>query len=201
MVAVSILAILASMGVPIYRSALRTARIQRAKQDLRTISLVIAQYQLENGGILLPLTLADVGHGGRLDPWGNPYMYLNFQTGTGSGMDFALRNNLVDPAALPPPSDPESDERSEDPDARLTGDALRAELERKQVLPAPPPDVKARIDQTKRRDRFLFPLNTDFDLFSLGPNRAMSPSIGEALSLDDVIRANNGGFFGLASDY
>jgi general secretion pathway protein G len=47
----------------------------------------------------------------------------------------------------------------------------------------------------------MFPLNTDYDLFSLGANRATAVSVGQAVSLDDVIRANDGGFFGKASDY
>lgn len=56
-------------------------------------------------------------------------------------------------------------------------------------------------DSTRRRDRYMFPLNTDYDLFSLGPNGRTTVSLGETLGLDDVIRANNGGFFGVASDY
>ena len=54
---------------------------------------------------------------------------------------------------------------------------------------------------TRRRDRYMFPLNTDYDLFSLGPDHATATSLGESTGLDDVIRANNGGFFGLASNY
>jgi len=54
---------------------------------------------------------------------------------------------------------------------------------------------------TRRRDRYMFPLNTDYDLFSLGPNGRTTVSLGESLGQDDVIRANNGGFFGTASDY
>ena len=53
----------------------------------------------------------------------------------------------------------------------------------------------------RRRDRYMFPLNTDYDLFSLGPDHATATSLGESTGLDDVIRANNGGFFGLASNY
>ena len=54
---------------------------------------------------------------------------------------------------------------------------------------------------TRRRDRYMFPLNTDYDLFSLGPNGRTTVSLGESLGQDDVIRANNGGFFGTASEY
>ena len=53
----------------------------------------------------------------------------------------------------------------------------------------------------KRRDGFLFPLNSDYDLFSLGTNRSTNVTIGDRASLDDVIRANDGGFFGVASEY
>jgi hypothetical protein len=56
-------------------------------------------------------------------------------------------------------------------------------------------------ESTRRRDRYMFPLNTDYDLFSLGPDRSTAVSLGETVGLDDVIRANNGGYFGTASEY
>ena len=56
-------------------------------------------------------------------------------------------------------------------------------------------------EATRRRDRYMYPLNTDYDLFSLGPNGRTAVSLGESVGQDDVIRAHNGGFFGLASEY
>ncbi len=56
-------------------------------------------------------------------------------------------------------------------------------------------------ETTRRRDGFLFPLNSDYDLFSLGPNGRTAVSLGQPIARDDVIRANNGGFFGTASEY
>lgn len=52
-----------------------------------------------------------------------------------------------------------------------------------------------------RKDRFLVPLNTDFDLYSAGPDGRSQPPLSAAASADDVIRANDGGFIGLAADY
>lgn len=52
-----------------------------------------------------------------------------------------------------------------------------------------------------RKDRALNPLNTDFDLYSLGPDGASRSQITQRDSLDDIIRANNGGYFGIASDF
>lgn len=45
------------------------------------------------------------------------------------------------------------------------------------------------------------PLNTDFDLYSLGADRDTSQYITNNLSQDDIVRAGDGGFFGLGRDY
>lgn len=51
-----------------------------------------------------------------------------------------------------------------------------------------------------RKDKNLNPLNTDFDLYSLGPDgKTIGPLVGAGA--DDVIRANDGQFIGKASDY
>lgn len=45
------------------------------------------------------------------------------------------------------------------------------------------------------------PINTDYDLFSKGENGANVASISDALSIDDVIRADDGVYVGLAIKY
>jgi len=52
-----------------------------------------------------------------------------------------------------------------------------------------------------RKDRNLVPINTDFDLYSMGKDGDSVPPLTANASLDDVIRANNGAYFGLAEDY
>jgi len=52
-----------------------------------------------------------------------------------------------------------------------------------------------------RRDRNLNPLNTDFDLYSLGKDGISQKQISNKDSLDDVVRANDGAFINLASKY
>ncbi|MDE2299908.1 MAG: prepilin-type N-terminal cleavage/methylation domain-containing protein [Burkholderiales bacterium] len=52
-----------------------------------------------------------------------------------------------------------------------------------------------------RKDHALNPLNTDFDLYSLGPDGQSKPQITQKASVDDVIRANNGAFVGIAADF
>lgn len=52
-----------------------------------------------------------------------------------------------------------------------------------------------------RKDHKLNPLNGDFDLYSRGRNGISKTQISQKDSLDDIIRANDGTFIGLASDY
>ena len=52
-----------------------------------------------------------------------------------------------------------------------------------------------------RRDRNLVPINTDFDLYSRGADGLTSTALTARASRDDVVRANNGAFIGLAADY
>ncbi len=52
-----------------------------------------------------------------------------------------------------------------------------------------------------RQDRFLRPINRDFDIYSMGPDAESSDNLTDAASLDDIIRANDGGFVGIAEEY
>lgn len=228
MIVVAILAIIASIGVPQYVSALRTARVGKAKHELVTISNAVTSYMATNHG-KLPLSLFQVGYGGKNDPWGVPYCYLNYADGTGDGLEWAIEAGLVDPAAFGPLAG--SGAGGDGGVARGGGllgqqrpglsDAVTlnfGELEQRIGRTIDLAERSAiylsfstvgnfsifssvRAEATRRRDRYMFPLNTDFDLFSLGPDHATSTSLGEPAGLDDVIRANNGGFFGVAANY
>ncbi|MEJ2156653.1 MAG: prepilin-type N-terminal cleavage/methylation domain-containing protein [Desulfobacteraceae bacterium] len=52
-----------------------------------------------------------------------------------------------------------------------------------------------------RKDRFLVPINTSFDLWSMGPDGQSKPPLTAKPSRDDIIRANDGGYIGPASRY
>ncbi len=52
-----------------------------------------------------------------------------------------------------------------------------------------------------RKDHALNPLNNDYDLYSVGPDGLTKAQITQKDSIDDVIRASNGGYVGLASGF
>ena len=49
-----------------------------------------------------------------------------------------------------------------------------------------------------RKDKFLVPLNSDFDLYSMGPDGKTKPPLASPVGKDDIIRANDGGYMGIA---
>jgi len=52
-----------------------------------------------------------------------------------------------------------------------------------------------------RKDHALNPLNTDYDMYSMGPDGVTQSQITQRDSVDDVIRASNGSYVGLASGF
>lgn len=131
------LAILIAVAYAGYRQYVERARVSRAVAEIGEIQLVIDKFELNQG--VLPDSLADVGFGAQLDPWGRAYQYLNIATAMGPG--------------------------------------------------------------AVRKDRNLVPINTDFDLYSVGADGDSQPPLTAAPSRDDIVRANDGRFVGKAQDY
>ena len=137
LIVIAILATLAAIAIPAYSNYIQRAKIARCIAEIRTLESEIAAYQGNNDN--LPDNLTDLGRGNILDPWGNPYQFLNFANVKGVG--------------------------------------------------------------NMRKDRNLVPINAHFDLYSMGKDgKSQSPLTAKA-SHDDIIRANNGSFIGIASDY
>lgn len=52
-----------------------------------------------------------------------------------------------------------------------------------------------------RKDQFNVPINDDFDLWSMGPDGRTNAALVSQHARDDVVRGNNGGFIGRATDF
>jgi general secretion pathway protein G len=52
-----------------------------------------------------------------------------------------------------------------------------------------------------RKDHFMVPVNTDYDLYSMGPDGKSEPPFTAKASQDDIVRANNGGYYGKVSNF
>ena len=136
---VAILGLLAAIAIPMYRGYRERLAAKQAITDIRMLEGAIERSRAEYGH--LPNTLLGVVEPVPLDPWGNPYQYLNLQAG-------------------------------------LPGTAGK-----------------------RRKDKNLNPINSDYDLYSKGPDGESSPQLVAAKSRDDIVRAADGDFVGIAQDY
>lgn len=60
-------------------------------------------------------------------------------------------------------------------------------------------DIKGHGSQRKSKN--LVPINSEYDLYSAGPDGQTKSPLTAKQSRDDIIRANDGGYIGVASDY
>jgi len=142
LIVVGLIGTIAAIALPIYMDALDKARVGRAIGDISAMGTDISLFWLDNGRH--PASLAEVGWGGRLDPYGEPYEYTNIaDSGKGQGKG----------------------------------------------------------GSGGRKDRFLVPVNSDFDLYSKGKDKDSQLAFTAPQSFDDIVRANNGGYIGLAEDF
>ncbi len=137
MISLAIVGVLASVATPMYQNYRERIRVSTAVADIAAMSAAIKLYYTD--ARQLPVSLADIRNGGKLDPWGYPYRYLDLTTAKGHG--------------------------------------------------------------ASRKDKRLNPLNSDFDLYSVGKDGGTSTSLMPPVSRDDVIRARDGRFIGLARDF
>lgn len=137
MIVVGIIMTLVGIAIPSFFQSREAARYAKAVGDIDAIETDIVTYNGSNG--VPPNTLTDLGDDSMLDPWGNPYIYVNH-----------------------------------------SGATTRHQI---------------------RRDSFFHPINSDYDLFSAGEDGQWKASLTAAVSQDDIIRANDGAYVGLASQY
>ncbi len=52
-----------------------------------------------------------------------------------------------------------------------------------------------------RKDKFIVPINSDYDLYSMGPDGRSVAPLTSKLSRDDIVRASNGSYIGVAAHY
>ncbi|MDP3695619.1 MAG: type II secretion system protein GspG [Desulfocapsaceae bacterium] len=136
LVVIAIIGTLAGIAIPLFFQYIDTARVTRAKSEIRMLSQEITSYYLQHNRY--PNNLAEIGLGAMLDPWRNPYEYL--------------------PIAGTPPG-------------------------------------------KHRKDHAMVPVNKDYDLYSMGEDgKSQTPFTAKA-SRDDIVRANDGSYIGLVSQY
>ena len=173
MIVMAIIGTLSAIAAPNYLKYRNKGKIALAMTDIRIIEKEIMCYWIDTGE--LPDSLSDLPNGNITDPWGNPYQYLKID-----GLTAGIVENSSD-------STPTSEDNPSDSHPTAQDN--------------PSDSVNHGVLGQMRRDHFLVPVNTDFDLYSLGKDGRSQSPFTAADSQDDIVRANNGLYVGLVSEY
>ena len=92
---IAVLALLSAIAIPAYDRFAERARIGQAVADIGQIDMEIEKFLSSN--FAYPASLADLPNGAPLDPWGQPYQYLQIRNNDEPGLRGRLRKdrNLV----------------------------------------------------------------------------------------------------------
>jgi general secretion pathway protein G len=207
MLAVAIVGTLSSLAIPTYLGFIEKARVARTVAELNGLAMEIRGYAISTEQY--PDSLAQIGGGSTwLDPWGNPYQYYRIECGT---VLIGRLDNLESPVIgsagpilpacifLSPVEAHVSfavDEGDHQGLIHLTGGAGGAGGAGGGGGGPPCGSIGG-----ARKDRFLVPINSDFDLYSMGVDGESVGPLTAKKSHDDIIRANDGGYYGLASNF
>ena len=137
MVTVVMVFIIAIFATPWYGEYVKRARIAHAIGDIGEIHIKVQTFDLNNRRF--PANLAELGLAGELDPWGNPYQFLNFDGVNGNG--------------------------------------------------------------PKRKDHNMVPVNTNYDVYSMGPDGVTASPFTSIPGRDDIVMAGDGTYFGDVEGY
>jgi general secretion pathway protein G len=139
-IVLAVLGALVVVAIPVYQGYRERVTMKSVIADIMNLQLAIDDEIAEFG--VVPDSIAHLPQSKMLDPWGNPYHYLNVSDS------------------------------------------------------APPSSIgKA------RKDKNLVPINSDYDLYSSGADGVSKTPLTAAPSQDDIVRANDGAYVGLASEY
>ncbi len=203
MLAVSIVGILASLAVPNYVDYIEKARVARAIAELHSLAKEIKGFAL--GGRTYPNSLADIGRATLLDPWGTPYQYWRVECGTVDDISslaqlkLRKRNN---PRVIPVIDS--SSSGSGWPAALAVDNGQRYGFVR--LVAGGGNGGGGGGGQNcgqggARKDRHLHPISSDFDIYSMGKDKDSVKPLTAQKSHDDIIRASDGAYYGLARNF
>jgi general secretion pathway protein G len=189
-IALGIIGLLSSIAGSRYLAYIEKVRVASAVASIRAMSVQLDDFVRSDES--LPATLSEVGMGDMVDPWGHPFQYLPFTTtssGSGaSGGSAGDSSGSGDSGGSAGSSSGSGDSGDSAGSSSGSGDSGTT------------PDDGSYLGEA-RKDYFLVPLNSEYDLYSVGKDGESRPPLSVPVSADDVIRANDGAYVGLAANY
>lgn len=210
MTVVAIIGLLAGLAIPNYLEYVEKARVVRAIVEIRSIATAIDAFYVTSDRY--PTSLAEVGAATMIDPWGNPYEYFNIVAwasggnGNGNGGAGGAGGSGSGSGGTGGGTGSGSGTGGGTGGSSSGGgsgggggkDGKGGGTSWEWLGPSVAFAASSRAPQMPRKDRFLHPINSDYDLYSRGKDGESVEPLTAQKSHDDVIRANDGAFIGLA---
>lgn len=174
LLAMTLITLLAGIAIHPLSAAIERVRVARAIAEIGTLQKEIALYETERGS--LPASLVEIGRVGMLDPWGNPYQYVPFVANGGGGGG----GNGGGGSGNGGGGNGNGGGNGGGGGGNGGGGGIAG---------------------MARKDRFLVPINSTYDLYSMGADGRSALPLTAQHSHDDIIRANDGTYIGLAELY
>lgn len=200
-VVMSVIMLTVVMAVPIYSSAMDVAEETTAIEDIKTIANAVDTFAMNNGG--LPKTLSEVGMNHLTDPWGNPYIYKQVDTAAAeTAADTATPKDGVEPSYWDLAREAEEERVEEvsggDANYMVDGDGVvHIDIDGDGEYDWKEPQMTQQLLEKLMGFRVKVdasggPVNTDYDLYSMGPDGDSADDLTKELCRDDIMRAHNG---------
>jgi general secretion pathway protein G len=207
MVSVTILGLLAGLAIPKFQGYMEKARVARCIAEIRHFEGDIFAFYISNERY--PNSLDELGRSqvNLTDPWGGAYQYLLIDGTKVPGSGKTVRSDWTPNIAMA---------ASGGEEGSGSGSWFFSE-----AWAAPPSSAGGGSagggggsagggggsaggggsSSQPRKDRFLVPINSDYDLYSMGPDGASAPPLTAKASHDDIIRASDGAYVGVAENF
>jgi general secretion pathway protein G len=211
LIVIAIIGILAAISVTSYNSYREKIKITSCVLGIGVIQKSIVVYYAETGKY--PADLSEIGMDSMKDPWGNHYQYFrianptgsSIETGTGNGNGTGTGTGTGNSGSTGTGNSSSSGSgngkggsgNSSGSGGSGSGNSGTANS----GSGSNGNSANAGIIAECRKDRNLVPINTDYDLYSMGADGKSVPPLTAMASRDDIIRANDGQYIGLASRY
>ena len=211
MLAVAIIGIMSSLAIPNYVGFLEKARMAKTVAEMNGIAKQIQLYSVAEGQY--PDSLGQIGLDNLRDQWGNPYQYLRINCMTQlSGMRDNIDPSHTGSEGLVLPVSVVFSPIT----AHVSLAVNVGNLQGRMYLVAQGGNGNGGGGNGNggggngnggcgsgqpRKDHFLHPINSDFDLYSMGKDGDSVAPLTAQKSRDDIIRANDGGYYGVASNF
>lgn len=204
--------LLFSTVAPVYVRVIEEKKSDQTADSVELIADKIDDFYKTHG--YYPDSLSEIYDPVPLDPWGNPYEYVKIE---GAGTNNPANNNNTNSNSSSSSNNSNSNANNTSSNTNSSKGNGKGNSNSSSASGNSSSSSNSSASANNngngngatlntnvgklRKDKNLVPINSDYDLYSKGPDGQSSSPLTASISQDDIVRGRNGTFFGKASEY